>query len=155
MTITLYKNLSDNKVVSKNIVEGPSYTVTIKRDCSVEEPYFLLEKSTTDIADYNYLYCPDFHRYYYIRKRRIVMGGMFEIECFVDALKSFSVGIRNLQAIVDRQEFIFNPYLEDAGICITQGSVITPIKGSKVGEDTYSIYLTAVGSYDAPEEGGL
>lgn len=153
MIITLYKNLSDNKDVSKNLVAGPSYTVNIKRDCSVEEPYFLLEKSTTDIADYNYLYCPDFHRYYFINKRRIVMGGLYEIECFVDPLVSFAAGIRGLTALVERQEFRFNPYLEDAGICVTQGSVTTAIKGSKVGEDSYSIYVTAVGNYHEPTPG--
>lgn len=148
VTVNLYANNSSNATVSKVLTAGPTYTCQIKRECSIERPYFLVT-NTDDISDYNYLYCTEFKRYYYILKRNISLGGMVEIEAVVDPLVSFAAGIRNLSAVVDRQEFKYNPYIEDPLVTVVQGTVIKAIKGSKVGDDSYTIYLTALGAHDA------
>ena len=65
MTIKFYKNLSDNKVVNKNITQvGSDVTGTMRGESSIINPVVLIEDFTSfHPATCNYAYIALFKRY--------------------------------------------------------------------------------------------
>lgn len=153
MKLTLYKNESDNRVVSKVIKDDMVVMGELKDSCSVTNPTFILAKSTRNFfSGYNYLYCEELNRYYYIDDMVFSLGHQVVITCTVDVLMTYADEIRNLTTVVDRQESINNPYIEDAGMTIAQGSVIKAIDVGAVGDDSYTCYITSIGAVEEEVE---
>lgn len=65
------------------------------------------------ITDANYLYIPEFGRYYFIQDMIIGVTGLYQINASVDVLMSWRVNILNLNAFVERNEFAYDSSLED------------------------------------------
>ena len=146
MDIILYKSLSDRLQVGKLLTAPVTISATLKEDCSIESPVFRVSRGARGyFIGYNYMYIPEFKRYYYAHIT-IKQGGIAEITGDVDALQTFGGQIRNLNALVERQETFYDPYICDSGITIAQGSLIKAIEGQTVGEESTSIYLTAIGA---------
>lgn len=113
MEINLYENSSENYVVSKNIVMKQSMqNCVLKDNTSVENPVILV-RNTSNISSYNYMYIPDFHRYYYIEEIFSVQNGLWELHGHVDVLQTYGNAIKQLQATCRRQENLYNVYLDD------------------------------------------
>lgn len=113
MEINLYINTSDNYVVSKNIsMQASLQGCVLKDDTSVENPVILV-RNTGNISEYNYMYIPDFHRYYYIEEIVSVQNGLWELHGHVDVLQTYGNAIKGLTATCKRQENLFNMYLDD------------------------------------------
>ena len=113
MEINLYENSSENYVVSKNITLKESMQNCILKDnTSVENPIILV-RSGSNISGYNYMYIPDFHRYYYIEEIVSVNNGLWELHGHVDVLQTYGNHIRQQTATCKRQEQLFNMYLDD------------------------------------------
>lgn len=113
MEINLYENSSENYVVSKNIVMKQSMqNCVLKDNTSVENPVILV-RNTSNISSYNYMYIPDFHRYYYIEEIVSVQNGLWELHGHVDVLQTYGNAIKQLQATCRRQENLYNVYLDD------------------------------------------
>lgn len=150
VTVKLFKTTSDNREVNKILsAEKNIDNVTLKGETSLTRPSFMLRKGENGyFTGYNYLYCPELSRYYYIDNITFMPGDFVSLECSVDALMSYAGAIRSLTALVDRQESIYNPYLDDSGIVITQGSVIKAIDVGLVGDATYTTYMTAIGAVE-------
>lgn len=90
-------------VISKTVNLRESINASLKQPCDVERPVFMLNSSLVSTAD-NYLYCSDFHRYYYIVDISEQPGQIAAISCEVDALKSYEEEIRALKVNVSRTE---------------------------------------------------
>lgn len=113
MEINLYENSSENYVVSKNIVMKQSLqNCVLKEGTSVENPVILV-RNTSNISSYNYMYIPDFHRYYYIEEIVSVNNNLWELHGHVDVLQTYGNAIRQQTATCKRQENLFNMYLDD------------------------------------------
>lgn len=113
MEINLYENTSENYVVSKNITMKDSMQNCILKDnTSVENPVILV-RANANISGYNYMYIPDFHRYYYIEEIVSVQNGLWELHGHVDVLQTYGNAIRSQTATCKRQENLFNVYLDD------------------------------------------
>lgn len=113
MEINLYENSSENYVVSKNITLKESMQNCVLKDgTSVENPVILV-RNTSNISTYNYMYIPDFHRYYYIEEIVSVQNGLWELHGHVDVLQTYGNAIKGLTATCKRQENLFNMYLDD------------------------------------------
>lgn len=147
MEIRLYKTLSDPKDVDKVLTaEIKIEDVNVKSDCSLLEPHFLISKSDRAFfIGYNYVYVPDFKRYYFLGSPVFYPGGYVLLPCKIDALMSFRGGIRGLNALVERQENIYNPYIADSYIKVSQGMKIKAVDNGLVGDETYSTYITTIG----------
>ena len=106
MTLDLYKNLSDNKVVDKSISQlGSTLNGILREDCSVINPVILIEDFTGfNISNANYAYISEFGRYYYITNIVIINHKLFELHMHVDVLKTYASGIRSNTAVIGRQE---------------------------------------------------
>lgn len=119
MKITLYKNYSDSNEANKEIVIIKETTGTIKEDCSILDPVIVM-KNFTELPTANYLYIEEFKRYYFIKDIVILSNGYSAISCHSDILSNSLPYLLKLDAVIARQEFIYNPDLNDASIPVLQ-----------------------------------
>ena len=105
MTITFYKISDDRRQVSKtlnNTTKIKDSTGRLKTDCSVMDP--IIEMSyDVDLLQCNYMYIPEFSRYYFINKIEVGAQRMY-LTAHVDVLQTYAASIRELDCIVARQE---------------------------------------------------
>lgn len=138
MTITLYQNESDERVIDKTLTNALAYTtVQILEPSSVTNPRLKLASGTDVLTTYNYVYIDTFARYYYIEDMTMENGYVI-LTCRVDVLKSFKDSILNCRCVVARNENQFNFYLNDERFNTLQydQQVIVPFKSpfSKTSE---------------------
>lgn len=154
MEITLFKNYSAFNRLDKDLRDPITYSnVIIKGDLSHESPVLLLTRGDNDyFVGYNFLYCKELDAYYNARIT-LKAGNLVEITCNVDP-SSFKEAIRGLTAFIERQEYVYNPYMNDSLTPIAQGSIIETIDAGTVGQtsDTRSLYITCIGTGDEPDE---
>lgn len=112
-TIQIGNTYDDPRKVDKTFENARNTTVNLKNPCSLESPVFVLDYSTT-VMGCNYIYFPDWGRYYYIDDIQVAPGKKLELYCSVDVLKSFSDEIKACTGCVTRSESIGKPtYVTD------------------------------------------
>lgn len=146
MTITFYKNLSDNVVVDKNITQiGNAQSGTLREACSIIDPVIKFEDFTDfDITATNYCYIEEYGRYYYINNIVTITDKLYEIHCHVDVLKTYASGIRSNSAVISRQEKQYNLYLQD-GVFKTYANPHYEIKQFPAGFSGYHFIFSVAG----------
>ena len=141
MTIQLYTNYSDKIVVDKTITQvGSDITGTLRENCSIIDPIIKME---TNPIGANYAYISEFGRYYYINNI-VCVGKLFEVQMHVDVLMSFKSGIRSNNAVVSRQEKMYNLYLQD-GVFKEQANPHYEIKKFPSGFTSFNFILAVSG----------
>ena len=150
MTIYLYQITDDRKVVSKTLSETPlaTLTATIKSDCDILDPTLEVAYSA-NIASANYMYIPDWGRYYYLTRKTVGAQRAF-IGGPVDVLKSYDSGIRGLKCIIQRQEDVdrCDMYVEDKAFkCESRRIVSRREFPGGFDKDNSSFILTTGGTY--------
>lgn len=140
MTIVLYKNSSDIIEVNKSINEVLSLDGTIKEGTSFTTPSILIELSNIEkyyelvdsndneivddlddivdaslitLNDFNYAYIVEFKRYYYINDIVVENNRLFRLNMSVDVLMSFKDYYLELDALVSRNEYLYDENIED------------------------------------------
>lgn len=103
VTINIGTTNDAANVISKNANLGEDISCVLKQPCNVENPVFIVNSNQVSSTN-NYLYCSDFHRYYYITNLVDMPGGQTGIQCSVDVLKSYEDQIRALTVNVSRTE---------------------------------------------------
>lgn len=111
MTITLYYNSSPPNFVNKTIVEVESMEGTLRSPTSIIDPVVILERNSP--MGFNYVYIPEFRRYYYVSGISSESNNLIAVAMHVDVLMTFKTEIANMNAIVKRQENQYNLYLDD------------------------------------------
>lgn len=71
--------------------------------------------------DFNYVYIPNFNRYYFVTDIKIINNKLYELDLTVDVLMSYKYGISWTYAFIDRNEYIYNPMIEDKKRIIEAG----------------------------------
>jgi len=160
MKITLYKYSGEfNRVDKTDYLESAlDLNVVLKQSTSLLKPVFILTNSKTgtvvdddslvvdDITvtgkeveslmiDYNYMYVPDFKRYYFIDSINLLSLNVYEFICSVDVLMSYKDNIKKLEAYVVRNEYEYDKNIKDDLACFEYSkdiTEITPSKGSLV-----------------------
>ncbi len=108
---TLYVNISDERYVNKTINNIGEYTIVFKSDEDSIRP--TLKISDSNIPETaNYVYLSELNRYYYIRKKRYSKQCIY-LECELDPLMSFRSQLGSMEAIISRNERLYNLYLND------------------------------------------
>lgn len=79
-------------------------TANLKDNCSIMQPIFILTASAVDIVVYNYVYVPDWNRYYFIKNIITMPGRRVELFCAEDVLTSNADDIKNIVGTVGRQQ---------------------------------------------------
>ena len=106
MTITLYKVSCAPNTVDKTDFLSDEYSLS---QCRPNEPCDILSPSivlsyVTNLETYNYVYIPEFHRYYFITGISLLSGKRAVINCAVDVLHTYHADIKNCNATIIRAE---------------------------------------------------
>lgn len=105
MRILLYINKSDKKYVNKNIQQINTLTGTMKESTSICDPTIMLNLNG---INFNYIFIEEFNRFYYVKDVRNIRNDLWEIDCHVDVLMTFSGQYLNNKAIISKSEDDFN-----------------------------------------------
>lgn len=118
MNVTLYNNSSNSNVVNKTITAiRNAIPCSLKDDTDLQTPTIRLSKSLiSDPTSFNYMYIDIFKRYYYTKQPLECVGGILEIEGEIDVLMSHKDKIKQLNALVERQQNFYNLYLPNLQI---------------------------------------
>ena len=111
MNIQLLTNNSPRDFVTKSTADLGTVTGSLREGCSMLRPRFEIAQASVP-SGVNYVYIPDFGRYYYARVNSI-RTGLWEIEAEVDPLMSWATQLRQCSGIVSRSETDYNTYLDD------------------------------------------
>ena len=122
MNIKLLSYSGKRKKINKN---GNFYNEwitsgTLKADTSFLHPIIEIEKSTPPMQNaYNYMYIPQFKRYYFINDIVVKENGLWELHADVDVLFSNYKDIFESKAILNKSQEITN-----ANLYINDGSFV-------------------------------
>lgn len=112
MTIRLYLNSSPANYVNKSITQVGSDLVGYLREASsVVDPVITIERS--DPTGFNYVYIPEFNRYYFVEGIGSDLNNLVSISLHVDVLMTYKAQIATMKAVIKRQENVYNTYLDD------------------------------------------
>lgn len=116
--VNLMINQSDTRDVNKTLATYKmGINCNLKSSTELINPTIYLSKDVgIELDAFNYVYIPDFSRYYYVQNSSKELGGVIQIDCHVDVLMSHKDAIGNLTAIVERQEKNYNLYLSPLDI---------------------------------------
>ena len=112
MEIILYYNNSEKIKLDKELTQIGTIEGRLFQDTSITKPSIMFDLDTA-VFSANYLYIPQFNRYYFITDVVNVSANKWQIQARVDVLTSFKSAIRENTAIIERQENEYNLYLDD------------------------------------------
>lgn len=117
---TAEKNRMDKTSYLELIVQS---TGTLRRATSIITPEF--EFVYSKVPDFNYVYIPNFGRYYFIDNIVSYRNGVWTLSLSVDVLMSFKEQILQCEAFIDRNEFDYNEMIVDNQLPLQQGQNVT------------------------------
>lgn len=119
MTIVTYRNNSVANKVAKNLTTVDTISGTLRFGTSMMSPTFLIV-GTPALAEFNYFKVEEWGRYYFAGPKRYEINNTLTISGVVDVLMSFKDDILKARAIIERQENVFNMYLDDQNVVMNQ-----------------------------------
>ena len=146
MQIQLYNISDDVNVVNKHLGTAHVITGTVRGELDLFKPAILVAE---DISDYNYMYIPEYSRYYFISGCTAVRTGLYMIEnVSEDVLMTLKGQFLNIEAIIDKTESksLGDEYIDD-GSFVTSSKMVTQIYNYSSGfnDNPDFILLTAGG----------
>lgn len=111
MNLILYSVTDNDHMIPKNLNPVASLVGSVRGSVSVETPEILIELN--NFLEFNYLYCDEFKRYYYVRNQIAERTGVLRLVCEVDVLQSFYSQFKNCPMIARRSDSDYNAYIKD------------------------------------------
>lgn len=149
MTINMYHNKSAYNVVNKQIELTGSMEGDLREPCSILDPVITIIKARFDESPgFNYVYIPDFERYYFVKGFSAEVYNLAAMSLHVDVLMTYKDGIKDWEAIIKRQENQFNLYLDD-GIFKAYQNTLHKVIQFPYGFTDYSYILALAGNGDS------
>lgn len=144
MTIEIYRNKSDERKVVKELTDKTELTGTFRNESSIYNPVVRVQW-TQNANKINYMYIPDYGRYYYITDIVRVRDEIVDIKGRTDVLMSFKDEIINMSGIVKRSASKWNLYLDDGSLKVYNNPMVTT-KEFPTGFTTQEFVLAVAGS---------
>lgn len=114
MTVTLYNAKIKPRALVKERTQIASGSGSLKESTDIENPTIARLALTSAPSQANYMYIPEFGRYYFITEKSAdPTNGLWNISGHVDVLTSMWPQLQNQGAILRRQTQKFNLYLDD------------------------------------------
>ena len=117
MEINLFRCTAENERVDKTSFITSRFVMngTLRSESSIINPVITIEKSNPAIQHYNYMYIPEFKRWYYINDIVSVRNNLWEIHAHVDVLYTWGADIKSMYGVADKLEDITNAnvYFDD------------------------------------------
>ena len=147
MNIKLWSSASEVVAVNKDISVIDDVSATIKGALSVENPVLILQYKSDIQSNVNYVYIPEYNRYYFVTDIINLTGGRYELHCKVDVLMSFKDNILNLSCIVDKQSSKDNAnmYLDDGSFVVQSKEFVDTINFPNGFNDNGEFILITAG----------
>ena len=142
MQITIGSTSDDRRKLTKSF-SGTTVTVQIKSPCDVLNPVFILSYNATYLTA-NYVYAPEFERYYFIDSINVEPGARLELSCSVDVLMTYATAINNLTLTVARQEKSGLTTIPDTNIVIKNYDIVNVYKSSQHFDTSIGNYVLAI-----------
>ena len=144
VSCTLYINQYDPEMIHKDDYLTHVYdtTITIKDICSMTDPIIILDSDTV-LLSCNYMKLGAF--YYYITVEALPGGSRYRIVGKRDPLTSFKNDILMLDAVVDKNQYESNMYIDDGSFITESRENIQLINFSSGFNDSGSYILIAAG----------
>lgn len=114
-SIILYNLTDEPQVMGKSLSNGLTLNGVLRDGASVLDPQ--IEVQLSELPTYNYCYISAFNRYYFINDITSVRNNLWLLSMHVDVLESYKDKIKQLTAVVSRNENTFNKYITDD--CLT------------------------------------
>lgn len=112
LTVTLYVSDSPVEKIGKSLSSGTDFSCELKDETSILNPKIKIY-SSSNLSGYNYMYIPEFNRYYYINDISSPRNNEWDISAHVDVLETYKTAILANSAVVRRQQSQYNLYLDD------------------------------------------
>lgn len=121
MQISLFTCTAENERVDKTDYISNRFVMdgAFRQESNVIDPVFLIEKTNPNEFFYNYMYIPDFQRWYYITECKSVRNNLWELHAHVDVLYTWRASIKQMRAIIDK-----TANGEDANLYMDDGSFV-------------------------------
>lgn len=117
MELNLFSCTAENERVDKTDYITNRFVMngSLRDESSVIDPVIIIEKNNPTLYDYNYMYIPEFKRWYYINDIISVRNGLWEIHAHVDVLYTWGADIKRMSGVADKLEDILNAnvYFDD------------------------------------------
>ena len=110
MEIILYNTKSNINSLNKNITEIEKIQGRITEPSDILKPVFII---STREMNFNYLYCANFKRFYFVNKIEVLDGTRISVYCDVDVLMSHKQDILKSNVIAERSTSNFNKQIPD------------------------------------------
>ena len=145
--IRLILNNSASNVADKNFTTIDTLTGNLRNETSVTNPTIIIEANVNEIAECNYFYIPQFHRYYFVTDIRSIRNGLVEISGHCDVLTTaFKLGtLTDCMGITKRQQTDWNLDINDGYFKVYQNPIVTTELFPQ-GFNTFSYVLAVAGS---------
>lgn len=148
-TVNLYNNNNDKRAVNKTLTALRTVQALIVPGSSVIAPLLRIVW-TNALTQYNYMYIPDFNRYYYITDIRADSGGACIITGKVDVLMTYATSFKQCPAIVIRSSrqaqrgSKHSTYIPDPQLPLSSGRSIRCVEfeGTDLNIDTATMTST-------------
>lgn len=114
MKVYIYKTESEKNKLNKNLELIKEVDIKLLASTDILKPVVeLAHIPIEEITTANFMYIPDFNRYYFIDNIELRNNGNVFISGSVDVLMSYMDGILNLKGTVKRAESLKNGYILD------------------------------------------
>lgn len=135
---TIMINLQPQTITNIRIVDDAGNFVTDDNG-----NVLIYEQIVTELIKANYAYIQEFDRYYYITDIVSVRNDLWQLSMRVDVLMSFKTNIANLNAVIGRNENVYNALIPDDRIVFNSDVEFTTVAigGGSFEFDTEFYYL--------------
>lgn len=152
ITVKAFKYNSPNHFINKQLIDVATYTGTLREETSVIDPAFDIETSS-DLSQMNYIWINELHRYYYVTNIVSVATNLWRVYCHVDVLMTYKPTILEHEAVIGRQQQLYNLYLNDGDTFkVTQRSKIQQKKFPNGFTSSSYVMIVAGGPGNVPSE---
>lgn len=142
MKIILYENTSPKKNVVKKLKSAKELEGRLLDECSIVNPSITIE--IDNLSQYNYMYIPVFHRYYFITNSTVIQNKIWRIEAHTDVLMSSKDDLLKNKCVVEKVENGGSNYVDDGSWTVRADSFVQATQMSgEIGN--YSTYLMVAG----------
>lgn len=151
ITVKLFKYDSPNFFINKTLIDVMTLTGTLKEETSVLDPVFEVE-TAEDLSLCNYVWINELHRYYYVTKIISVTERLWRLHCHVDVLMTWKPQILAHDAIISRQQNLWNLYLPDGETFKTEQGMMVVQKDFPYGFTTGESFVLLAACAEPDEE---
>lgn len=145
MIVKLYDNASSDEMVNKSLTELATANAEPYNEIDIINPTLILsDMPISQLDKCNYCYVEELERFYFCTPT-LGNNGIYVLMCTVDPLTSFADEILDLYAIVDKNEYEINPYLNDGSYITEEREKIEVLNFSTGFNDTGRYILITAG----------